>query len=225
MKQTLDSFLSGPWIQELKDYLSCIEEKYVPQTNPNDISKDDLITNTIGNDNAIDAKDFLKKSLKLAESKDHSPNGDGFSKLQKRDDGYSAGHCGTFAIFPFLAFLASAVASSLTVMANVNTNINNNNNNNNINMNMNENMNMNMNSRSFSIREAGIELEDDIHVKTTNANKENPANLARSQREANEDLNLAGLMGEAAGVIIQNSKSFIPGTSSKNYKSYTSLKL
>ena len=183
----------------------------MPQTNPTDISKDDLVTNDIDNDNAIDAKEFLRESLKLAESKTHSPNGDGFSKLQKRDDGYGAGHCGTFAIFPFLAFLASAVASSLTVMANVNTNINNNNNNNNNNMNMNENMNMNMNSRSLSIREAEGELEDDIHAKSANANNKKPANLVRSQREADEDLNLAGLMGEAAGVIFQNSKSFIPG--------------
>jgi len=63
-------------------------------------------------------------------------------RRRKRDGGYDGGgKCGTFVLFPFLAFLYSATSTSVSVMNTINNSNDNNNNNTNVNMNMNMNMN------------------------------------------------------------------------------------
>ena len=101
-------------------------------------------------------------------------------------------------------------------------------------MNENMNMNMNMNARQLSIREAAdehlalavavenaateilkqksgkqLQQKSEKELRVTKG-KAAPRKLSR--READEQLNLAGLVGEAAGIIFQNSQSLIPGS-------------
>jgi hypothetical protein len=66
------------------------------------------------------------------------------------------GACGTFVLFPLLAFLYSATRASVSAINIVNNN-NNNNNNNNTNINTNTNTNTNSNGRRRRKRASGVE--------------------------------------------------------------------
>ena len=89
----------------------------------------------------FDLQQFIAESKQLTEK--HQPRRRYDADRARR----TAGSCGTFALFPFLAFLYAASTLSTNVINTVSNSNENNNNNNNNNLNTNMNMNVNMNAR------------------------------------------------------------------------------
>ena len=107
----------------------------------------------------FDIKQFIFESKQLI------PNHEAWRQNDAARPRRTAGACGTFAIFPFLAFLYAASTFSTNVINTVNNSNNNENNNNNNNTNININMNVNMNTRRR--RETNSSMFDEIFPSLT----------------------------------------------------------